>query len=108
MEVNLSDLPDVTDFTIRCEKKDIEVKGTKREITYENFVHVFYLCENSDCKHKASCIYLFTDEWYWCSFCDTLVCGLPGYKINPKSRICRNCDQTIINSLFSNSRLAGL
>lgn len=108
MAVNLSDLPDTTEITIYCEKKSIEVKGVKQEIPYENFTHVFYLCEHNECKYKTSCIYLFPDEWYWCSFCDTVVCGLPGYKTNPKSRICRNCDQIIINSIFSNSRLAGL
>lgn len=102
-------LPEFTEFTLHCEKKIIEIRGKKREITYENFTHIFYLCEQSnECKHKAACIYKFSDEYYFCNFCKTLICGLPGYKSIPKSRFCKNCGEVIINNIFANARLAGL
>lgn len=102
------ELPELTKFTHNCERKSIKVRGKKREITYDNFVHIFYLCEHDDCKHKTSCVYKFTDEWYFCKCCNVLMCGLPGYKSKPKSRICKNCGSTIIKSIFANARLAGL
>ena len=101
-------LPEFTDFTIHCDKKNIKIRGRKREIAYDNFIHVFYLCEHNDCKHRASCIYKFPDEWYFCNFCETLIHGLPAYKLKPKSRLCKNCGSTIIDSIFANARLEGL
>jgi len=102
------ELPEYTDFTLNCEKKGIQVRGKKRETVYENFTHIFYLCEHIDCKHRISCIYKFSNEWYFCNFCETLMDGLPAYKLKPKSRICKNCGSTIINNIFANARLKGL
>lgn len=101
------ELPEFTEF-VQCDKKNIMVRGKKIEIIYENFTHIFFLCEYSDnCSHKVSCIYKFVDEYFYCDFCNTL-CSFPLYKLNPKSRLCRNCGEVIIDNIFSNARLAGL
>ena len=101
------DLPEFTD-SIHCKKNMIEVRGRKREIVYEHFIHIFYLCENDKCKHRTSCLYKFSDEWYFCNFCNTLMPGLPAYKVKPMSRLCKKCGGVIVNSIFSNARLEGI
>lgn len=108
MEVNLSDLPAFTEL-VQCEKKDIKIRGKKIEIKYDSCTHIFFLCEFSEkCPHKTSCLYKFTNEYYFCEKCETLVCGLMGFKIKVKSRFCRNCGEIIEKSLMANSRLVGL
>ena len=107
MELELSDLPEYTEF-VHCERKSTKVRGKKREIEYDNLIHIFFLCEFNKCEHKMNCLYKFTDEYYFCKKCETLMCGLPGFKIKVKSRFCRKCGEIIEDSLMANARLAGL
>ena len=104
-----SQLPEITESTFYCGKKAIDVKGIKREVVYDNMLYIFYLCEHIKvCKYKLSCLYKFPDDFYYCKNCETLMKGLPGYKVKPVSRFCMNCEETVENSLMLNARLAGL
>lgn len=98
--------PEFTELVL-CEKNSIRIRGRIRIIEYELFTHAFYLCERDDCKEKMSCIYKFPEEWYWCHLCNTSG-GFPLFKLNPKSRLCRNCGAVIIDNIFANARLEGL
>ena len=82
-----SQLPEITESTFYCGKKAIDVKGFK---------------------YKLSFLYKFPDDFYYCKNCETLMKGLPGYKVKPVSRFCMNCEETVENSLMLNARLAGL
>lgn len=97
-----------TDFELSCKKKSILVRGVKREVKFGEITLIFYLCEHLDCKHKASCVYLFPDNIYHCHKCEEYSTVAPLYKLKPKGRVCNECGEVVIDIIPPNWRLQGL
>ena len=100
--------PHNTDFELACKRKSILVRGVKKELEIGKMTVIFYLCEHLDCKHKASCVYLFPDNFYHCHICGKYSDKSPHYKLQPKGRLCCECGEIVTDIIPPNWRLEGL